>query len=106
MRILLLHDYGTLNGGAEVMIVNLRDALRTRGHQALLFTSTARPLALPIVADETCFGTVSPLRRGLQAFNPHALFSIAAGTENIPARCGICQNVSDPAFTADIAAFA
>jgi len=76
MRILLLHDYGTESGGAEVMIVNLRDALRDRGHQALLFTSTARPLPLPIVADETCFGTVSPLRRGLQAFNPHALFRL------------------------------
>jgi glycosyltransferase involved in cell wall biosynthesis len=76
MRILLLHDYGTVNGGAEVMVVNLRDALRARGHQALLFTSTARPLALPIVADETCFGTVSPLRRGLQAFNPHAVIRL------------------------------
>jgi glycosyltransferase involved in cell wall biosynthesis len=72
MRILLLHDYGTLNGGAEIMIVNLRDALRARGHEALLFTSTARPLPLPIVADETCFGSVSPLRRGLQAYNPQA----------------------------------
>jgi glycosyltransferase involved in cell wall biosynthesis len=72
MRVLLLHDFGTLNGGAEVMVANLRDALRARGHQALLFTSTARPLPLPIVADETCFGAVSPLRRGLQAANPHA----------------------------------
>ena len=25
MRVLLVHDYGTLNGGAEVMIVALRD---------------------------------------------------------------------------------
>lgn len=72
MRILLVHDYGTLNGGAEVMIVNLRDELRARGHSARLFTSTARPLPLPVVADETCFGSVGPLRRGLQAFNPHA----------------------------------
>ncbi len=54
------------------MVTNLRDTLKARGHQALLFTSTARPLPLPILADETCFGTVSPLRRGLQAFNPHA----------------------------------
>ncbi len=76
MRILLLHDYGTLSGGAEVMVVNLRDALRKRGHQVLLFTSTAQPLPLPIAADETCFGTVSPLRRGLQACNPHAWFRL------------------------------
>ena len=72
MRVLLLHDYGTLSGGAEVMIVALRDALRGRGHEAILFTSTARPLPLPLVSDEQCFGTVSPLRRVLQAANPHA----------------------------------
>jgi glycosyltransferase involved in cell wall biosynthesis len=76
MRVLLLHDYGTISGGAEVMVANLRDALRARGHQASLFTSTARPLPLPIVADETCFGTVTPLRRGLQAANPHALLRL------------------------------
>ena len=73
MRVLLLHDYGTLSGGAEVMIVALRDALRSRGHEAILFTSTARPLPLPLVSDEHCFGTVSPLRRVLQAANPHAV---------------------------------
>jgi glycosyltransferase involved in cell wall biosynthesis len=76
MRVLLVHDYGTISGGAEVMVANLRDALRARGHQASLFTSTARPLPLPIVADETCFGTVTPLRRGLQAANPHALLRL------------------------------
>lgn len=76
MRVLLLHDFGTISGGAEVMVVNLRDGMRARGHQALLFTSTARPLPLPIVADETCFGTVTPLRRGLQAANPHALLRL------------------------------
>lgn len=76
MRILLLHDYGTLNGGAEIMITNFREALRNRGHEVLLFTSTARPLPLPVMADETCFGTVSPLRRGLQAANPHAVFRL------------------------------
>lgn len=73
MRVLLLHDYGTLHGGAEVMVVALRDALRARGHDARLFTSTARPLPLPMVADEHCFGTVTPLRRVLQAANPHAV---------------------------------
>ncbi|HUF89614.1 MAG TPA: glycosyltransferase family 4 protein [Gemmatimonadota bacterium] len=76
MRVLLIHDYGTLSGGAEVMIGNIRDILRARGHEALLFTSTARPLPLPIVADETCFGSVSPLRRGLQAANPHAVLRL------------------------------
>jgi glycosyltransferase involved in cell wall biosynthesis len=72
MRILLAHDYGTLNGGAEVMAVAARGALRARGHEVLLFTSTARPLPLPIEADETCFGSVGVVRRFLQAGNPHA----------------------------------
>lgn len=76
MRILLLHDYGTVSGGAEVMVVDLRNALRARGHEALLLTSTARPLPLPIVADETCFGTVGPARRLLKAFNPHARYRL------------------------------
>ena len=73
MRVLLLHDYGTLHGGAEVMIATLRDALSSRGQDALLFTSTARPLPLPFVSDEHCYGTVSPLRRVLQTVNPHAV---------------------------------
>jgi glycosyltransferase involved in cell wall biosynthesis len=76
MRILLLHDYGTLNGGGEVMITSLRDCLRARGHDALLFTSTARPLPLPIIADAVCFGTVSPLRRVLQTMNLHAVLRL------------------------------
>jgi glycosyltransferase involved in cell wall biosynthesis len=72
VRILLIHDFGTLNGGAEIMIWRLREALRERGHEVCLFTSTARPLPLPILADATCFGTVTPARRVVQAWNPHA----------------------------------
>ena len=77
MRVLLVHDFGTLNGGAEMMVWRIREALRERGHEALLFTSTARPLPLPIVSDATCFGTVSPARRVLQAWNPHARWRLA-----------------------------
>jgi glycosyltransferase involved in cell wall biosynthesis len=72
VRVLLLHDYGTLNGGAEVMVAGAREALRARGHEALLFTSTAHPLPLPIVSDRTCFGTTGPLRRLTQVANPQA----------------------------------
>jgi glycosyltransferase involved in cell wall biosynthesis len=72
VRVLLVHDFGTRSGGAEIMIDGLRQALRARGHQVLLFTSTARPLPLPLVSDATCFGTVTPLRRVLQVLNPHA----------------------------------
>jgi len=72
MRVLIVHDYGTLSGGAEVMAWTQREGLSARGHEALLFTSTARPLPLPVLSDATCFGTVSPLRRVLQVINPHA----------------------------------
>jgi glycosyltransferase involved in cell wall biosynthesis len=72
MRVLIVHDYGTLHGGAEHMSVALRDGLRLRGHDARFFSSTARPLPLEIVADYTCFGTMSGARRLLQVANPWA----------------------------------
>jgi hypothetical protein len=43
MKILLVNDYGTLTGGAEIQMVLLRDELRKRGHDARLFASSARP---------------------------------------------------------------
>src|SRR5260221_68623 len=47
MRILLINDYATPTGGAELMLLMLRDALRRRGHDARIFASSARPLGLP-----------------------------------------------------------
>jgi len=72
VKVLLIHDFGTLNGGAEHMTLTLRDGLRARGHAAEFFSSRARPLPLPIVADHTCFGTMGPARRVTQAANPMA----------------------------------
>ena len=54
------------------MSLSLRDALRDRGHEALLFSSRALYGPLPIAADATCFGTVSPLRQVLRLANPSA----------------------------------
>jgi glycosyltransferase involved in cell wall biosynthesis len=73
LRILIAHDYGTLNGGAELMVDAQRRLLRARGHEVLLFTSAARPLPLPIVSDATCLGTVSSARRVLKVANPFAV---------------------------------
>jgi glycosyltransferase involved in cell wall biosynthesis len=42
MKILLVNDYGTPDGGAEIATLSLRDGLRQRGHDTLLFTTTAR----------------------------------------------------------------
>ena len=73
MKILLVHDYGVLAGGAERITVDLRDGLRTRGHDARIFASTASPFPLPNEADHTCFGTNAWPQRFLQVANPWAV---------------------------------
>ncbi|MGH7555365.1 MAG: glycosyltransferase, partial [Longimicrobiales bacterium] len=72
MRILLVNDYGTATGGAEVLFLLLRRLLRERGHAVRLFSSSARPLGAPCEADDTCFGTTTTARTTLQAANPWA----------------------------------
>ena len=55
------------------MSLTLREGLRQRGHEARLFASTAAPLqGLPIIADDTCWGTTGPAHRVTQALNPVA----------------------------------
>src|SRR4051812_44708893 len=75
MRILLVNDYATPEGGAEVQVQLLRRALRARGHDARLFASSAGGPA-PGAADELCFGATSALRTPLQAANPSALLRL------------------------------
>jgi glycosyltransferase involved in cell wall biosynthesis len=72
MRILLVNDYGTPSGGAEIQIVALRDALRRRGHDARLFATSARPGGGENLADFACLGTTSRYRTLLQTANPWA----------------------------------
>jgi glycosyltransferase involved in cell wall biosynthesis len=72
MKILLVNDYGTPAGGAEIGAFILRDELRQRGHTVRLFTSSARPGPGPLLADDVCFGTTSRLRTPLQLANPWA----------------------------------
>jgi glycosyltransferase involved in cell wall biosynthesis len=76
MRVLIVHDYGTLHGGAEHMSMALRNGLRARGHDARLFASTAQPLPLPNAADHTCYGTITSARHVLQAVNPFAVIRL------------------------------
>ena len=73
VKILLIHDYGVLAGGAERVTVEIRDGMRTRGHDARLFASTAQPFSLPNQADYTCFGTNAWPQRLLQVSNPSAV---------------------------------
>ncbi len=79
MKILLINDYGTPTGGAELMTLTLRAGLRERGHDARLFTSSARPLGAAIEADYTCLGSTSRFRTLLQSANvwaPHRLRAV------------------------------
>src|SRR5687768_12707702 len=59
-------------GGAEVMVITLRDELRRRGHDARIFATNAPVSQLPSVADFECFGTASRARGLLQSANPWA----------------------------------
>jgi len=73
MRVLLVHDYGVLGGGAERITVDLRDGMRARGYEARLLASTASDLDIANEADVTCFGTNGWPRRLLQVWNPSAV---------------------------------
>jgi glycosyltransferase involved in cell wall biosynthesis len=76
MKILLVHDYASLVGGAELMMQTLRDGLRERGHDARLFTSSARWGDTKSIADYECLGTISSFRTLLQTCNPWAVWKL------------------------------
>jgi glycosyltransferase involved in cell wall biosynthesis len=76
MKILLLNDYGTPTGGAELLMIRLRDGLRQRGHDAQFFTSSARPISISTQADYECLGTTSRFRTLLQTANPWAFLRL------------------------------
>ena len=73
MRILLVNDYGRPQGGAEILLINLREALRRAGHDARLFASNAGDIDAANVADYTCHGSNTRLRTLVQTFNPWAV---------------------------------
>lgn len=72
MRVLLVNDYASPTGGAEILIHNLRDGLRAHGHEARLLASRARAEGVGWNADYSCHGTLSSLRMPLQVFNSSA----------------------------------
>jgi len=73
LKILLISDYASRAYGAENQVLALRDGLRQRGHDARLFSSSARyvPTQEPL-SDYRCLGSLSPLRVLLRTFNPSA----------------------------------
>lgn len=76
MRILLINDYGTATGGAEITILQLREELIKRGHEVKLFTSSAQVAGQTTRADASCFGTTTRWRAYLQACNFSAYFRL------------------------------
>lgn len=72
LRVLLVNDYGTPTGGAEVQMLGLREGLRRRGHDARLLASSADDGTGANAADYRCFGTTTPFRTVLQTVNPLA----------------------------------
>src|SRR5581483_10698192 len=74
MRVLLINDYGFINGGAEKHIVGLHAALEACGDEVRIFTTNAGlddPLRSSF-ADEACAGTLSSFRTLQQTANPSA----------------------------------
>jgi len=76
MRILLVNDYGSPDGGAEIQIYRLRHLLRESGHDARLFTTGIETPGTKNTADYKCVGTKSSFRALLQAANPWAYFKL------------------------------
>jgi glycosyltransferase involved in cell wall biosynthesis len=74
MKILLINDYATIQGGANLFTLTLRDELRRRGHEVRLFTSRAR--SIDGLADSQCFGTVSRFYVLSQTVNPSAYWQL------------------------------
>ncbi len=72
MKILLVNDYGTPDGGAEIQMYRLRQLLRERGHDARLLTTAMESPGVKNTADYKCVGTKSSLRILLQTANPWA----------------------------------
>ena len=76
MRILLVNDYGSPTGGAEIMTLALREGLRQRGHDARMFSSSAGLAGEVGGPDYLCYGTRSRFRTLLQVANPWAYFGL------------------------------
>lgn len=72
MKVLLVNDYASDTGGAELHMRSLRLQLRSRGHDARLFSSAAMVRSGGEAPDYACFGTTSRFRTLLQTANPWA----------------------------------
>ncbi|KIT17170.1 glycosyltransferase family 4 protein [Jannaschia aquimarina] len=73
MKVLLINDYGTPNGGAELQMLAIRRDLMARGHEVRLFASDATLVhGYPNAADRTAKGRTDLGQVLTQAVNPWA----------------------------------
>ena len=75
-RLLIVHDYSSLGGGAELVVHHLRDLLRGRGIDARLFCSTADAAVPGAEPDHTFGGGTGRLRALREVVNPSALLAL------------------------------
>lgn len=75
-KILLVSDYATPTGGAELMMLSLRDGLKKRGYDARFFATSVKNKGIEPLADYYCFGTDSSFRTLLQSANPWAYWKL------------------------------
>jgi glycosyltransferase involved in cell wall biosynthesis len=79
MKILLVNDYGTATGGAELQMLSLKQGLIDRGHNVRLFSSHCQGvenLESSLLADYHCFGSNSRLQVLSQTVNPSSFFAL------------------------------
>lgn len=77
MKILLINDYGTATGGAELQMLSLKKDLQKRGHEVKLFSSNCISVKnSPLLADYSCFGTNSLTQVISQTFNLSAYLQL------------------------------
>ena len=76
LDVLLVHDYGSPGGGAELQMLALRDGLRRRGHRVRLLSSRVPLGGQEPEADHLCFGTTSRAQVVTSAFNPSAALAL------------------------------
>lgn len=85
MRVLLVNDYGTPDGGAELQMLALRDGLRARGHTVRLFASRASMTGgFASLADRTTAGRSDLGQVVTQTLNPAARRDLARELADFP----------------------
>ncbi|WP_420453610.1 glycosyltransferase family 4 protein [Ilumatobacter sp.] len=85
MRVLLVNDYGTASGGAEIQMLRIRELLRERGHQVRLLTSDARLVeGFDVAADVAARGRTDLGQVLTQTINPSAWHHLGAELDRHP----------------------